>query len=95
MARAVRSSTTKSQRIAIRATSRQSDVIRQAAEASGKSVTSFLLDVGFIEAQRTLADRRLFSLNKTNWDRFVEALERPVSEKSRLRKLLQTPSVLD
>ncbi len=95
MAYAIQDSTAKSQRIAIRATSRQCDIIRQAAEASGKSMTSFLLDVGFTEAQRTLADRRLFSLDTQNWNRFVEALDRPVSEKPRLRKLLQTPSVLD
>lgn len=76
------------ERFSIRATPRQRRIIEQAAEASGKSVTAFLLDAASLEAQRTLADRRLFTLDAQRWRRFEEALERPVVEKPRLRRLL-------
>jgi uncharacterized protein (DUF1778 family) len=82
-------------RISLRATARQRHVIEQAAEACGKSLTAFLLDAGYTEAQRTLADRRLFLLDDERWEQFVAALDRPVSDKPRLRELLRTPGVLD
>ncbi len=85
----------KARRIELRASPRQTAVIKQAAEASGKTVSSFMLDVAYLEAQRALADRRLFRLDESRWLRFVKALDRPVRVKPRLRKLIETPSALD
>lgn len=82
-------------RLELRASPRQTVVIKQAAEAAGKSVSSFVLDAAYLEAQRALADRRLFNLDAKQWERFVKALDRPVKDKSRLRRLLQEPSALD
>ena len=69
-------------------------MLEQAAEATGKTLTSFVLDAASIEAQRALTDRRLFLLDDVNWARFSEALDRPVVAKPRLRRLLRTPDVL-
>lgn len=80
-------------RLALRASPRQTAVIRQAADATGKTVTSFVLDAAYMEAQRALADRRLFRLDAQRWQRFVKALDQPVKERPRLRRLLQTPRV--
>lgn len=80
----------KADRILIRTTARQHQLIRDAAEASGKSVSAFLLDAATLEAQRSLADRRAFRLGATDWRRFVEALDRPAQLKPRLRTLLRT-----
>ena len=85
----------KDERFTIRATSRQRRLLEQAAEASGKTLTAFLLDASSVEAQRTLAERRLFSLEAEQWRRFDEALDRKAIEKPRLRELLEEPGVLD
>jgi uncharacterized protein (DUF1778 family) len=85
----------KTDRLELRASQRQTTVIKQAAEATGKTVTSFVLDAAYLEAQRALADRRLFSLGAKQWERFVTTLDRPVTKKPRLRRLLREPSVLE
>ena len=85
----------KVERLELRASPSQSSAIRQAAAATAKTVTAFVLDAATIEAQRTIADRRLFRLDPDRWERFVDALDRPVKEKRRLRKLMRRPSILD
>lgn len=85
----------KVERLELRASPGQSSAIKQAAAATAKTVTAFVLDAATIEAQRALADRRLFRLDSDRWERFVKALDRPVKEKPRLRKLMRQSSVLD
>jgi uncharacterized protein (DUF1778 family) len=81
--------------VELRASSRQTTVIKQAAEAMGKTVTAFMLDAAYLEAQRALADRRLFLLDPKDWARFTRALDRPAKSRPRLRKLIEQPSILD
>lgn len=83
------------QRINVRVSELQRDLIVRAAEAAGKSMSDFLLEAGCSEAERTLADQRVFELQPGQWDKFIAALDRPVVEKPRLRKLIETPGVLD
>ncbi len=85
----------KVERLELRASPSQTSAIRQAAAAAAKTVTAFVLDAATSEAQRAIADRRLFRLDPDRWERFVNALDRPVKEKLRLRKLMRRPSVLD
>lgn len=85
----------KAQRIELRASPRQTAIIKQAAEASGKTVSAFMLDLAYLEAQRALADRRVFRLDEGRWLRFVKALDRPARVKPRLRKLMETRSALE
>lgn len=85
----------KVERLELRASPSQTSAIRQAAAATAKTVTAFVLDAATIEAQRAIADRRLFRLDPGRWERFVNALDRPVKEKPRLRKLMKRSSVLD
>jgi len=85
----------KAERLELRASSSQTWAIRQAAAATAKTVTAFVLDAATIEAQRTLADRRLFRLDPERWERFVRVLDRPVKEKLQLRKLMSRSSVLE
>lgn len=94
-ARATPNKNTKADRIELRASPRHAAIIRQAAEARGKTVSSFMLDAAYLEAQRDLAGRRLFRLDATQWARFIRALDRPTSAKPRLRKLMRTPSTLE
>lgn len=85
----------KVERVELRASPRQTSVIRQAADATGKTVSAFVLDAAYVEAQRALADRRLFRLDPDRWSRFVKALDRPARPKPRLEKLMKQRGALD
>lgn len=85
----------KTERIDVRASSPVKQLLQEAARASHKSVSEFLLDAGVTAAALTLADRRQFVLGPAQWQAFQEALDRPVQRKPRLERLLQTPGVLD
>jgi len=84
----------KQDRIYLRATSRQVDVIDQAAEAIQKNRSDFMLDAAVEEARRVLADRRTFLLGDEERDEFLRMLDRPPAEKPRLRALFERGSVL-
>ena len=75
----------KAERIELRAGERQAFVIRHAADAKGTTVTAFVLDAACLEAQRTLADRRLFHLDPDAWERFARALDRAPKRSTRPR----------
>ena len=84
----------KSERIDVRASTMVKQLLQEAARVSHKSVSEFLLDAGVTAAAQTLADRRRFVLDDTQWQAFQEALDRPVQSKPRLSKLLREPGVL-
>ncbi len=85
----------KEDRLNLRASARQTSLIREAAEAVGKTMTDFVLDSACSNAEQVLADRRRFVLDDDAWARFMEALDRPARSKPRLKELLDTPGVLD
>ena len=84
----------KTERIDVRATTLIKQLLQDAARASHKNVSEFLLDAGVTAAAQTLADRRQFVLDETQWQAFQEALDRPVQNKTRLKSLLHEPGVL-
>jgi uncharacterized protein (DUF1778 family) len=85
----------KSERIDIRTNTAVKKLLQQAALASHKNVSEFLLEHGLIAAEETLTNRRLFVLDSDQWQAFQAALDRPVQEKPRLRSLLTKPSIFD
>jgi uncharacterized protein (DUF1778 family) len=86
----------KSERIDVRASASVKQLLQEAAQASHKSVSEFLLDAGITAASQTLADRRRFELDDAQWQQFQELLDRPVSAPdSRINALLTEPGVLD
>lgn len=85
----------KTERIDVRASTLIKQMLQDAARASHKNVSEFLLDAGVAAAAQTLADRRQFVLDESQWQAFQEALDRPVQNKPRLKKLLREPGVLD
>jgi len=88
-------SLSKTERIDVRASSSVKLLLQEAARASHKSVSEFLLDAGLTAANQTLAERRRFVLNEDQWQAFQQALDRPVQAKPGLKKLLGEPGVLD
>jgi len=85
----------KSERIDIRTTQRVKRTLQDAATASSKTVSEFLLDSALTKAAEVLADRRLFLLDDEQWDAFMAALDAPPQPMPRLEKLLREPSVLE
>lgn len=84
----------KQDRISLRATARQVDVIDTAAEALQKNRSDFILDAPVQEAQRVLADRRSFVLGDRDRDELMQMLDRAPVDKPRLRALLERRSAL-
>jgi uncharacterized protein (DUF1778 family) len=87
--------TLKEERIDLRLSRRAKDLLQRAAEVRHKTVTEFVLESGLAAAEETLADRRQFLLDEKQWAAFVAALDAPPKAKPRLKKLLETPSVLE
>ena len=85
----------KTERIDVRASGQVKALLQEAAKASHKNVSEFLLDAGIAMAHETLAGQRLFSLTDAQWEQFQAALDRPVQEKPQLRQLLTEPGVLE
>ena len=85
---------TKTERIDVRASGRVKALLQEAAKATHKNVSEFLLDAGIAKAHETLAEQHLFLLTEEQWKQFQAALDRPVQDKPQLRELLATPGVL-
>lgn len=85
----------KTERIDVRTTPPVKQLLQEAARASQKNVSEFLLDAGVKAANEALADRRRFVLPDSQWREFQDALDRPPQAKPRLKKLLNEPDVLD
>jgi len=84
----------KTERIDVRASVQVKALFQEAAKASHKNVSEFLLDAGIAAANETLAEQRQFYLTDEQWTAFQTALDRPVQDKHQLRKLLTEPGVL-
>ena len=84
----------KTERIDVRASSPVKQLLQEAARACHKNVSEFLLDAGVIAANHALADRRHFVLDDEQWAAFQQAMDRPVQNRPRLKKLLTEPGVL-
>lgn len=85
----------KSERIDVRASASAKQLLQQAAHACHKNVSEFLLEAGLTAAAHSLAERRQFTLEDSQWQAFQQALDRPVQAKPRLEKLLREPGALD
>lgn len=78
------------QTINMRVLPRIRELIDQAAEASGKTRSNFMLDAARREAETVLLDRRMFLLDESAYRKFVELLDAPPKRNEKLRKLLAT-----
>lgn len=79
-------------RIAVRATDRQEQLLRRAAEATDRTMTDFIMEAASVQAERVLADRRWFVADDQQWAEFNRLLELPLTSTSKLEKLASRPS---
>lgn len=84
--------TSKSQRINLRASARQEELLRRAATATDTSMTEFILGSAVDHAEKILADRRWFTVSQEQWDQFNLLLDAPLKDASKLRRLASRPS---
>lgn len=85
-------STAKTQRLELRLTEEQNILIRSAATYTSRSISDFVLSAATLEAQRRLADQRLFLMDDEQYARFEEILEASPTDDPKLRKLFDRPS---
>lgn len=78
--------------INIRALPAQRDILDQAAAASGKSRTEFILEAACDAAENLLLNQRYFGLEPSAFEAFGRALTAPVKDNPALRRLLTEPS---
>ena len=79
----------------LRLTSEQEATIRQAAEAEGTDLDTFVVTTTVAHAQDVLASRRRFELDDTVWTNFLSTLKRPPTPKPRLQRLFAAPATWD
>jgi len=70
-------------------------VVRKAADEENRELSDFIRSAAVLEAERILADRAVFTLENTQWDRFMEILDRPPRIPSGLEELFSRPSVFE
>jgi uncharacterized protein (DUF1778 family) len=87
--------TAKSDRLHLRVDAAQKALLEAASQATGTSVSTFVLRVATEAAADVLADRRMFVLDQQAWQVFDEALARPARDIAGLKELLSAPTVLD
>ena len=84
----------KSERINVRTSAPAKQLLQEAARAAHKNVSEFLLDAGIMAANQTLADRTRFELSAQRWLAIQAALDQPVNDKPKIKKLLSEPGLL-
>lgn len=91
----VREEVRKSERLGLRASEWQRTLLLAASQAEGTTISDFVLRHATRAAEDVLADRRVFMATNEVWDRFAAALDRPARDVPGLKKLMNTPTVLD
>jgi uncharacterized protein (DUF1778 family) len=80
-------SESRSERVDLRMTPSAKQTLQQAASATNKTLTEFLVDSSLQAAYDALADRRVFVLDDQRWNEFMAALDAPPADNPRLRAL--------
>ena len=85
----------RTERINVRVSGREAQLIRLGAERRGLNLTNFILESACERAEQEIAEARHFELSSKDWQRFSAALDRPARVKPRLKKLFAESTVLE
>jgi uncharacterized protein (DUF1778 family) len=83
---------TRSDRLQLRVTPQQREVIESAAASQHETITDYVVRHAVRAAKEDLADRRYFTIDDAAWVEFKALLERPPVHKPRLARLLAQPA---
>jgi len=86
---------TRSEKLDLRLSPEAKRVLNEAARASHRSVSEFVLESALARAQEALPDRRHFGLDAAQWEAFLAALDAPSRSMPGLKQLLNEPSVFE
>jgi uncharacterized protein (DUF1778 family) len=81
----------RSDRLQLRITPQQREVIESAAESRQETITDYVIRHAVSAAKNDLADRRYFAIDDAAWVEFNALLTGPPIHKPRLNKLLAQP----
>lgn len=70
-------------------------LVREAAAASGQTLTRFVVGSASLAADHVLAHRTSFALERWRWERFVELLDRPPRDNPGLERLFSQRRVFN
>jgi uncharacterized protein (DUF1778 family) len=85
----------RSERLELRVSPEEKQLLSDAATATQRTVSQFVVQSAAIAANDVLADRRSFVVSEAAWNAFAAALEREPRSLPRLANLLAEPSILD
>jgi uncharacterized protein (DUF1778 family) len=85
----------RNEELRLRLTRDEKRALQAAAVVGHRSVSEFVLESALARADETLAERRTFSLEATQWEAFMAALDAPPRPLPRLRRLLEEPGFFD
>jgi len=82
-------------RLGLRTTPEQEAMLRRASEAAHKSLTDFILDSACRAAEQTLIDQRLFTVSDSQFQAFLDLLDRPEQFNEGLHRLFSRKAIWD
>lgn len=82
-------------RLNIRISEHEKDVITRAASAVNATVSGFVVEKAYSEAQAILSDQSRFHLDEKQWKKFCKALDAPPKKIPALQKLLLESGLFD
>lgn len=85
----------KTERLDLRVSREQKQLLEEAATYLERSVTEFVVQAASVAARDVMADRTQFVLSPDQWAAFSEAIDREPRYLPRLAALLAEPSVHD
>ncbi len=85
----------RTERINLRATPYEAEIIRSGAASCGKKISQYILESVCKQAEQDLADQRHFYVTEEQMKAFLEALDQPPQPKLRMKRLLEEPSILE
>lgn len=86
----------KSQAVSFRIDPQTHDLVRRAAEISGKSVTAFMTEAAVYSAQKELLEQRFVGVGSTVFDNVLAQLDAPAEVNAELVRLFrQQPEWID
>jgi uncharacterized protein (DUF1778 family) len=86
---------TRDERLNIRVSRERKALIAKAAEIERKNISDFVLENAILAAEALVADEANLTLNRKQWNKFLEALDAPPRNIPALRRLLTGPSIFD
>jgi uncharacterized protein (DUF1778 family) len=86
---------TRSEKLDLRLTRKAKQTLQEAAAASNRSVSEFVLESALARADEALANRQTFVLDAVHWKAFMAALDAPPRSLPSLERLLKEPGFFE